>query len=160
MMATSSQGSRVLDFTPNILSLLGLTDEQQQHERQRRRERRKDRKRQIDNALIPLSSSRKRALTLPLPEDSQAPAVKQTTSKQAQSPFFTKFPPEIRTKIYLYVLGGDMISILKEERSRYVRWIGQTKCLLALLQTCRWVYVLLSHQQLPRRQQYKYRRTN
>lgn len=140
-MANSSSGVRVLDWTPNLLSILRLADEQELRGRQRKRERQKERKRQINNALIPLPATRKRALTLPLPEDSQVPEIKQTTSKQSQSRFFSKLPPEIRTRIYLYVLGGDMVSILKDERSRYVQWIVQTKGLLALLRTCRCVYV-------------------
>lgn len=147
-MANSSAGSRLLDWTPNLLWLFRLADERELHEHQRRRKRRKERIQQINNALIPLST-RKRALTLPLPQDPQVQETKQTTSEQLQSRFFTKLPPEIRTKIYLYVLGRDKIRILKDERSRYVQWIGQTKCLLALLRTCRCVYVSMLHKLSP-----------
>ena len=56
----------------------------------------------------PLPATRKRALTLPLPECPK-PAIKglQNTSQQEDSTFFSRFPPEIRRIIYSYVLTSD-----------------------------------------------------
>jgi hypothetical protein len=146
-MANASQSNRALDWTPKlILSLLGLNEDHGYQERQRRLERKKERQRQISCALIPLSSSRERALTLPLPAESPNSALKQSTADQLQSPFFTKLPPEIRLRIYTFALGGDTVSILKEDRLRYIRWLAQTRHLLPLLRTCRRVYVSLRMQ--------------
>lgn len=109
--------------------------------------RKKERQRHLKNALIALPSARKRALTIPLPEGPQAVVVskgkeqQQRTGDQLQSPFFAKLPPEIRTKIYIYVLGGNVRKILKDETARYVKWIPQGRSLLSLPKTCRRMYV-------------------
>ncbi|KAL2005626.1 hypothetical protein VTN00DRAFT_10119 [Thermoascus crustaceus] len=108
--------------------------------------RKKERQRHLNNALVALPSARERSLTIPLPEGPQTIVVSkgeeqhQRTEKQLQSSFFAKLPPEIRTKIYTYALGGNTYKILKDDTARYVKWIAQGRLMLSLPRTCRRIY--------------------
>jgi hypothetical protein len=116
------------------------------------RKRKLERARQLDDALIPLPSVRQRALTIPLSKESQPPMQltedkqqkqqPQRTDEQKQSLFFAMLPPEIRAEIYIMVLGGHLLKILKDDRARYVKWIAQETSLLSLAKTCRRMYAL------------------
>lgn len=99
--------------------LSALFDGQQRNQRKKKIER----ECQLSDALVPLQ---------------QRP---QRTDEQKQSLFFTMLPPEIRTKIYMMVLGEQLLKILKDDRARYVKWIAQERSLLNLPKACRRVYV-------------------
>jgi hypothetical protein len=138
-MSISSLSNLALDTTLNALSLLGLSTEQQTARRQRRK-RRRQRERHLDDALVPLPSKRERSLTLPLSDEVQADIEKikkQRAEPQAQSTLFSKLPLEIRMRIYATFFSHHKLSILKDERLRYVKWIPQDRHLLPLLLTCR-----------------------
>lgn len=123
--------------------LSALFDEQRNNQRKKKIER----EHQLNDALVPLPSVRPRALTIPFSQEAQPPPQgkrqqrPQRTEEQGQSLFFTMLPPEIRTKIYMMVLGGHLLKILKDDRARYVKWIAQERSLLNLPKTCRRMYV-------------------
>ncbi|KAJ5263469.1 hypothetical protein N7478_011074 [Penicillium angulare] len=67
----------------------------------------------------PLSRSRKRALTLPLPETSYRGWRPKKTHNQAQSLFLQKLPYDIRRQIYEYVLAPpEVLHVLATRSSR------------------------------------------
>lgn len=111
-------------------------------------EKKKLRERHLRNALVSLPSTRQRSLSIPLIKEPLIPGNnkikknknKQSTSNQFQSSFFSKLPAEIRRKIYIEVLGGQVLNIFKDETARYVKWIPQRKPLLALPMSCRRMY--------------------
>ncbi|KAL1849289.1 hypothetical protein Plec18170_007581 [Paecilomyces lecythidis] len=131
------------------------------HRRQINLEKKMHRERHLENALVPLPSTRQRSLSIPLiqeplPGSSKSKRNKknkQWLSNQLQSSFFSKLPAEIRRKIYIEVIGGQVLNIFKDETARYVKWIPQKKTLLALPMTCRRIYsetidLLYSHNTL------------
>ncbi|KAJ9311343.1 hypothetical protein DTO271D3_8413 [Paecilomyces variotii] len=111
-------------------------------------DKKKLRERHLQNALVSLPSTRQRSLSIPLIKEPLIPGnnkikknkKKQSTSNKFQSSFFSKLPAEIRRKIYIEVLGGQVLNIFKDETARYVKWIPQRKPLLALPMSCRRIY--------------------
>lgn len=81
---------------------------QQQIERRCRRRR--------EYAPVPLSTSRKRALTLQLPSPKGNGALKQRTRDQSQSIFFARLPLDVRLMIYKDAIGGHDIHIIRLNR--------------------------------------------
>jgi hypothetical protein len=101
----------------------------------------------LSEVPIPLGP-RPRALTLPLSDNTPD----QKTLEQSQSPLFTKLPLELRHRIYEYALGGAHMHLRIVDR----RLLGarslpllpglddetETKVALAILRTCRIMWVL------------------
>lgn len=86
------------------------------------------------DAPVALPKTRKRALTHPLPpmESRSMPfnlrRSRQRTHEQAQSPFLTKLPIEIREMIYEEILGGGdrrLVHVLRKDRR-----LGHWRCRL------------------------------
>jgi hypothetical protein len=67
---------------------------------------------------------RKRALTLPLPEErTWKPWRRRQTRRQDQCLLLKKLPPELREQIYHYVLGGKTILIGRGTCRLHTKWL-------------------------------------
>lgn len=78
---------------------------------------------------------RKRALTIPLPEEAQ----RQQTADQSQSAFFANLPLEIRLIIYQEVLSGqeDVVHVIKKPKKLLGLIRCKGKCAMAFNYKCR-----------------------
>lgn len=75
--------------------------------------------------IRPLSRTRKRALTLPLPESSRRGRKRQRTHDQSQSLFLHRLPYDIRRQIYEYVLAPpEALNIVDTHSGR----LGSVRC--------------------------------